>query len=398
MGGGRRMADVATEIQVSSGSLHSARPRAIKGRRYRRLIFTVFAANAPVMSTSVDLLLFAAVPNRAMLDQGFYAAEVDGLLAHPRVRSVATTNDLSEVRRAKVDGIVSYFYSHTAAVAAIGRARGIPVVATGGGEQLLRDPATSARTYAARISAFHACTLLATRLLATSIADYERMLELARFGRDRIILSFHGVAAVEYADMRHFAHDRAPASLATIAGLDTELNVRRKGVLEAVDLLARFHAHDPSASLTIIGRTTCRAMVEAHAAALGVTQQVKFAGYVTETEKLNILHQSRFYVQLSEYEGFGIGALEALAHGCQVIHTNVGGLRDTISEYGIVVKRDAVDRFDPAIVPPYALPDWQRFTTHLARFEVDHRADTLLRALALNPCDGRNSGAVDGNT
>ncbi len=350
------------------------------------------------MSTPVDLLLFAAVPNRAMLGQGFYAAEVDGLRAHPYVRSVVTTNDLREVRQAKVDGIVSYFYSHTAAVAAIGRARGIPVVATGGGEQLLRDPATSARTYAVRLSAFHACTLLTTCLLATSTADYERMLALARFGRDRIMLSFHGVATVEYADMRHFAYNRPPASLVTIAGLDTELNVKRKGVLEAVDLLACFYAHNPSASLTIIGRTTCRAMVEAHATALGVAQHVRFAGYVTENEKLDLLHQSRFYVQLSEYEGFGIGALEALAHGCQVIHTNVGGLRDTIGDYGIVVARNAVAQFAPATVPPYALPDWHRFTTHLARFAVDHRANTLLRALQLDPYDGRTSGAADGNT
>jgi len=350
------------------------------------------------MPTSVDLLLFAAVPNRAMLDQGFYAAEVDGLLAHPHVRSVATTNDLGEVRRAKVDGIVSYFYSHSAAVAAIGQARGIPVVATGGGEQLLRDSATSAHTYAVRISAFHACTLLATRLLATSTADYERMLALARFGRDKIMRSFHGVAAIEYADMRHFVHDRAPASLVTIAGLDTEFNVKRKGVLDAVNMLARFHAYDRSASLTIIGRTTYRAMVEAHAAALGVAQRVRFAGYVTQTEKLDILHQSRFYVQLSEYEGFGIGALEALAHGCQVIHTNVGGLRDTIGDYGIVVARDAVGRFNPDVVPPYVPPDWQSFTAHLARFAVDHRADTLLSALTLDPCDGRTSGAADGNT
>jgi glycosyltransferase involved in cell wall biosynthesis len=336
------------------------------------------------MSPLVDLLLFAAVPNRAMLDQGFYAAEVDGLLAHPSVRSVVTTNNLREIRYAKVDGIVSYFYSHTAAVAAIGRARGIPVVATGGGEQLLRDPATSATTYAARLAAFHACTVMTTGILATSTADYARMLAVAKFGREKIRLSYHGVAAVEQSALGYFTNDRTPASLVTIAGLDTELNVRRKGVLEAVDLLARFHAVSPSASLTIIGRATCRDMVVAHAATRGVSDRVDFAGYVTEEEKLNILHRSRFYVQLSEYEGFGIGALEALAHGCQVIHTNVGGLRDTIADYGIVVSRNMIDQFDPRTTPVYTLPERSQFTAHLARFAVDRRSNALIRALGFD--------------
>lgn len=330
----------------------------------------------------VDLLLFAAVPHRSMLEQGFYHAEAEGLRAHPRVRNVKTTNDLSEIRRAEVDGIVSYFYSHSAAVGAIARSRRIPVVATGGCEQLIHDAETSTRTFAARVAAFHACTLVMNRLLATSTTDFERMREVAWFGRDRIELSFHGVAAVENASPRHFSDLRPPASLITIAGLDTELNVRRKGVLEAVDLLARFHDWDASASLTIIGRTTRRDMVEAHARKRGVADRVRFMGYVTEEQKLELLHGARFYVQLSEYEGFGIGALEALAHGCQVIHTNAGGLRDTIGDYGVILARDATDGFDPSAVPDYALPDWSRFSAHLAQFDVMRRADALIRALS----------------
>lgn len=334
----------------------------------------------------VDLLLFAAVPRRDMLGQGFYVAEADGLRASPDVRSVSATNSLADVRRAKVDGIISYFYSHTAAVGTIARMHRIPIVATGGCEQLIRDADTTASAYAARVAAFHACTAVVDRLLATSTEDYDRMRRVAVVGRDRIERSFHGVAAVERADPRHFAHPRAPASLVTIAGLDSALNVRRKGVLEAVDLLARFGAMTSSASLTIIGRTTCQEMVVAHARTLGVADRIHFAGYVTEEEKLALLHRSRFYVQLSDYEGFGIGALEALAHGCQVIHTNVGGLRDTLGDYGVVVQRSAVAEFDPTTVPPYAMPDWPRFTAHLAQFGVAHRATTILRALGLDCC------------
>ena len=336
------------------------------------------------MSDPIDLVLFAAVPDRSMFDQGFYAAEIDGLRQQPAVRRVVAINDLDELRRTDAAGIISYFYSHSAAVGAIARMKGIPAIATGGGEQLFHDPTTSARTYALRLAAFHACTILLDRILATSTSDFERMRGIARFGRERIELSFHGVAAVERASPAHFAYERAPSSLVTIAGLDTELNVRRKGVLEAVDLLARFHACDPAASLTIVGRTTCRDMVAAYATRLGIADRVSFAGYVTEDEKLDLLHKSRFYVQLSEYEGFGIGALEALAHGCQVIHTNVGGLRDTIGDYGIVVPKSAVRDFDVSSITPPETLNWAKFKDHLSKFEVNKRAKSLLQGLGFD--------------
>lgn len=343
-------------------------------------------ATAP-QANKAALMLYAAVPRRQMLDQGFYAAEVEGLRQHPMVRSVETTNDLGEVRRGAVDGIVSYFYSHSAVVGAIGKARGIPVVATGGAEQLLRDQALSATNYAARITAFHACTLTVDRLLATSTSDFDRMRELAKVGRDRLELSFHGVPAVEQVSRSAFAHPRASGSLITIAGLDTELNVKRKGVLQAIDLLARVRLREPEGSLTIIGRTTCRGMVEAYASKRGLADRIHFTGYITEDEKIDLLRRSQFYVQLSEYEGFGVGALEALAQGCQVLHTNVGGLRDTIADYGVALQQRDIDRFDPLSIPPYKIDDWAGFQRHLSRFAVERRANTILRALRL--LDGR---------
>src|SRR5690606_7435955 len=116
---------------------------------------------------------------------------------------------------------------------------------------------------------------------------------------------------------------------------------------------------------------TCQDMVAAYARMRGVANQIRYAGYVTEDEKLTLLRNSRFYVQLSEYEGFGIGALEGLAQGCQVIHTNVGGLRDTVGDYGFVLTREAVRDFDPSTIPPYAPPEWSGFASHLAQFSVE---------------------------
>lgn len=339
--------------------------------------------------SKLRLLLFAAVPQRSMLNQGFYAAEVDGLRAHPAVAQVVTTNSLAEVRSADVDGIVTYFYSHSAAVGVIAKARRIPVIGTGGCEQLVRNQALSVPNYLARLTAFHACTAVLDRLVATSTSDYERMRDVAIIGRDQIWLSFHGVPSVADRSPDVFSLHRAPASLVTIAGLDTIDNVRRKGVLEAVDLLARFAENNPTASLTIIGRTTRRDLVERHAKARGVLKNVHFTGYIDEREKIALLRRTRFYVQLSEYEGFGVGAIEALAQGCQILHSNVGGLRDTVADYGVVISRTAVATFDLDTIPDYRILDRVAFEHHLACFNTQHRADTLIRALGLNHITGR---------
>lgn len=318
-----------------------------------------------------------------MLDQGFYEAEAAGLLTLPEVRHVLRTNRLADVAHAPVHGVVSYFYSHSALVAAITRARGIPAVATGGCEQLLHHRGEAAWRYYARLGAFQGCAAGMRRILATSTEDCDRMRRKALVGRDRIKLSFHGVAAVEGANPGVLSLSRSCGSMVTIAGLDTPLNVRRKGVPDAVALLARVSRTYADACLTIIGRTTCRAMVAEHARQLGVADRLHFAGYVEEEEKIALLQRSRFYVQLSEYEGFGIGALEALAHGCQVIHSNVGGLRDTIGDYGVVLRPGDIDRFEVDAIPRYEIADWPKFEEHLRQFAVSVRARTIIDALGL---------------
>ena len=341
------------------------------------------------------LLIYAAVPDTRMLAQGFYAAEAEGLLGHPEVTAVQLTNRLSEVARADYDGLISFFYSHSAAAALIARLRGRPVVVTGGGEQIFPELAGSRPRYIARIGAFRATALLASRILATSTSDLDRMRKVAWFGRSRIELSFHGARAADRLGEAEPFASRAPGSFVTICGLDTPLNVRRKGIPEAVRLLARASAQCPSARLTIIGRTTCRAMVEEQARELGVADRVSFAGYVDEDTKLALLRASRYYVQLSIYEGFGIGALEALSQGCQIIHSGAGGLADTVNGFGVILPNDQIDDFSLDDLPAYAGGTDERLVGHLAAFRPETRAHTIMRALF---GDGRSVPMADSDT
>jgi hypothetical protein len=330
-------------------------------------------------STRRTLLIYAAVPDRDMLNQGFYAAEADGLRAHPCVGQVRLTNRLRDVARGDFDGVIGYFYTHSALACMLARLHGRPSIATGGAEQVFPELASGWRRLA-RIIAFHLTAVFARRIVATSTTDLAQMRSLVWFAGDKLMMTFHGAAAVEQA-VAAPSDDRTPGSFVTICGLDTSLNIARKGVPEALELLARAIVDCPTAFLTIIGRTTCRSVVEDHARLLGVADRVRFAGYVTEVQKLALLRRHKYYVQMSVYEGFGIGALEALAQGCQVIHSGAGGLADTIADFGVVVPRERVRDFELGALPPYTAPGSPAITRHLARFSPSMRADAILEAL-----------------
>ena len=122
-------------------------------------------------------------------------------------------------------------------------------------------------------------------------------------------------------------------------------------------------------------------MVEKQARELGVAERVFFAGYVGEKDKLAILRSHRYYVQLSVYEGFGIGALEALSQGCQVIHSGVGGLIDTIADFGVVLSHEEIDDFSLAALPDYAGSSDDRLVRHLSTFRPVARANAVIYAL-----------------
>lgn len=327
------------------------------------------------------LLLYAAAPEPTMLRQGFYAAEVEGLCREPVVAEMQVTNHLFDIWVKDFDGLVCYFYSYTAFAAVVARLRGKFVIATGGGEQLFRSMAPNFTVYVIRLIFFWLSLLFVNKVLATSSEDYQRMRKLAWFRRSAIELSFHGANAVDRIDRANFLTPRAEGSMVTICGMDTIENIRRKGLLRAIDLLAHMKARMPAARLTVIGRTTCAKIAHDYAAQRGCADRLDLVGYVSEEEKISLLKAARFYIQLSDYEGFGIGALEALAMGCQVVHSNVGGLRDTIAGYGIVVPLDSIMEIDPAI--PYNLGDWNAFEQHMLQFTVSRRANTILKALRL---------------
>jgi N-acetyl-alpha-D-glucosaminyl L-malate synthase BshA len=101
-------------------------------------------------------------------------------------------------------------------------------------------------------------------------------------------------------------------------------NFRRiKRVEDVVKIFAKIHEKVPS-KLLFVGDGPERPAAESMCRELGICDDVRFVGKQEQIEE--ILAISDLFLLTSEYESFGLAALEAMAAGVPVISTNAGGL------------------------------------------------------------------------
>jgi N-acetyl-alpha-D-glucosaminyl L-malate synthase BshA len=101
-------------------------------------------------------------------------------------------------------------------------------------------------------------------------------------------------------------------------------NFRRiKRVEDVVRIFAKIHEQVPS-KLLFVGDGPERPAAEGLSRDLGICDDIRFVGKQEQIEE--ILAVSDLFLLTSEYESFGLAALEAMAAGVPVISTNAGGL------------------------------------------------------------------------
>jgi glycosyltransferase involved in cell wall biosynthesis len=108
--------------------------------------------------------------------------------------------------------------------------------------------------------------------------------------------------------------------------------VARKAVGQLLELVSRLS--DPRVKLVIIGDGPLKSQLEETSRALGIDEQVMFAGFVDEQEKIDLLGLSDLYVSTSQHEGFGLVFLEAMAMGLPIVCYDFGGQSDFL-EHGV---------------------------------------------------------------
>jgi glycosyltransferase involved in cell wall biosynthesis len=97
-----------------------------------------------------------------------------------------------------------------------------------------------------------------------------------------------------------------------------------------VRAFARVRREVPDAELVFIGRGDFQPELARLAAELGVEDATRFAGFVSEEEKLRLLQELWVVVNPSMKEGWGIVNVEANACGTPAIAADSPGLRDSV--------------------------------------------------------------------
>ena len=178
----------------------------------------------------------------------------------------------------------------------------------------------------------------ADALLANGAYGAARLTQV--YGHDAIILP-HGVDFRE-ADAQAVVAMRARYHLpegALVLLTVNQLHPRKRIDLfiRAVAALREMH---PAVIGLIVGRGVDEARLRAEAARCGVTDAIRFAGFVAEDDLPAVYRSVTAYLHTGRDETFGLSVLEAAWSGVPVVAVNEGGPPGIIRENGWIVPTD----------------------------------------------------------
>jgi len=176
--------------------------------------------------------------------------------------------------------------------------------------------------------------------VVTAVSEYLRR------ETDRVFGALRPIDVIpNFVELERFHPGREPARRRAFARTGEALLVHVsnfrpvKRSVAAVEVLARVVRERP-AVLLMVGDGPDRAACEARARELGVRDRVRFVGAQAEVESL--LPLADLFLLPSEYESFGLAALEAMACGTPPIAFAAGGLPEVIE-----------DGVDGRLLPPH---------------------------------------------
>ncbi|TKX52989.1 glycosyltransferase family 1 protein [Halorubrum sp. SS7] len=182
----------------------------------------------------------------------------------------------------------------------------------------------------------------ADRIIAISDHTQEQLVDTYRFDSDRVSMIPHGV------DNERFHPDAGPHP-APDSEKFTLLYVGRLGPRKGVDLaIESFAALDrPDVELLIAGTGRHEDRLRNLASELGVSNRVRFLGFVPDDELPALYASSDLFVLLSSYEGYGLVLLESMACGTPVVASRAGGITTVVDgKSGALVSREIGDIID----------------------------------------------------
>lgn len=232
---------------------------------------------------------------------------------------------------------------------------------------------------AARRLELHLTTLwnarTARRVIAISQATKDDLIRHYRIAPEKIAVVHHGLAPQfrPVTDQDALAATRACYGIGEHYLLYVGTVQPRKNLTRLIDAFATAMRDRSEMSqhlqLVIAGKKGwLTETIERRAAAAGITDQVRFTGYVSDADLPALLSGARAFVFPSLYEGFGMPAIEAMACGTPVLTSTTSALPEVAGDAALLV--------DPH--------DTQAIAAALTRLATDAalRADLRARGLA----------------
>jgi len=106
--------------------------------------------------------------------------------------------------------------------------------------------------------------------------------------------------------------------------------VPQKGVEHLIKAIPRIVQQHNEAKFLIAGDGWSRSYLESLAVSTGYRDRIRFLGFISDSERIDLMMSADVLVVPSVYEPFGIVALEGMAAGVPVVASNVGGLSEIV--------------------------------------------------------------------
>lgn len=161
--------------------------------------------------------------------------------------------------------------------------------------------------------------------------------------------------------------------------------VSMKGADAAIETLRILKEKGVDTHLTICGDGPERGKLERQARRCGLQDNVFFEGWMEPTKLARLYSSSQVFLFPTRNEGFGIVALEAIACGCPVVASNVGGVPDAVGDCGILLAPDNGGGYAEAIEAVLERGAWRELRSampgHIERHRLQRIAGEYLKVI-----------------
>lgn len=220
---------------------------------------------------------------------------------------------------------------------------GKKVFLTGGIDSFDKNT-VSKKSYIFQIIFFFLCYVISTKCIIVSDNDWGNI-ERIYHGhlKKKLIKSYHVIDVDKFLSTEY---ENRQKRFVTICWQGALRNIHRKGIVNSLKIFKYLIGKGDFRDFVyvIAGRKgAATEYLETVISEMGLEERVKITGEISEEEKVDLLKDSKYYFQLSTYEGFGLAALEAEAAGDIIIHSNNGGLKYVVGNYGVIVDCNHID-------------------------------------------------------